>query len=207
VRTGRRRRSFGFQSALGRASTTRDQRDAVLIALVDRVSRRMRAAGRVGRTVVLRLRFGDFSRATRSHTLSRPTAQTRVILTAARPLLEAATPVIERRGLTLVGITVANLDGAGGLQLTLPFDQPADAALDAVLDAVRDRFGGTALTRATLLTSHPRLATWLHPEDVDEADPQAPPNRPAVDREPDRAGHTRETQAKTRQSESRPETE
>ncbi len=130
-----------------------------------------------------------------------------MILTAVRTLLEAATPVIERRGLTLVGITVANLDGAGGLQLTLPFDQPADAALDAVLDAVRDRFGRTALTRATLLTPHPRLATWLRPEDVDEADPRAPPNRHAVDREPDRAGHTRETQAKTRQSESRPETE
>ena len=42
--------------------------DAVVVGLVDRVTRRMRAAGRVGRTVVLRLRFDDFSRATRSHT-------------------------------------------------------------------------------------------------------------------------------------------
>ena len=36
--------------------------DAVLVALVDRVTRRMRRSGEPGRTVVLRLRFGDFGR-------------------------------------------------------------------------------------------------------------------------------------------------
>ena len=51
--------------------------DATLVGLVDRVTRRMRAARRVGRTVVLRLRFDDFSRATRSHTLPHATAETR----------------------------------------------------------------------------------------------------------------------------------
>jgi DNA polymerase-4 len=151
VQVGRRRRSIGSQCALGRSRKTPEAVDAVLVSLVDRVTRRMRAAGRAGRTVVLRLRFGDFSRATRSHTLLRPTAHTQTILVTARWLLATATPEIERRGLTLVGIAVANLEDDGALQLVLPFDRHSGAALDAALDEVRRRFGSTAVTRAVLL--------------------------------------------------------
>jgi DNA polymerase IV len=154
VRVGRRRRSFGAQSALGGSRRSPDALDAVVVGLVDRVTRRMRAAGRVGRTVVLRLRFDDFSRATRSHTLADATAATRTILVTVRGLLRVAMPIIERRGLTLVGVTVANLDGdREGVQLVLPLDCPGSAAIDAVLDDVRERFGPAALTRAVLLGS------------------------------------------------------
>src|SRR5688500_11520033 len=110
VRARRRRRSMGSQRALGRSRRAPEAVEADVLALVDRVTRRMRAAGRVGRTVVLRLRFDDFSRATRSHTLARPTAQTQTILATARELLTTARPLIERQGLTLVGVAVANLD-------------------------------------------------------------------------------------------------
>ena len=151
VQVGRRRRSIGSQCALGRSRKTPDAVDAVLVSIVDRVTRRMRAAGRVGRTVVLRLRFGDFSRATRSHTLARPTAHTQTILVTARWLLATAMPEIERRGLTLVGIAVANLEDDGALQLVLPLDRHSGAALDAALDEVRRRFGSAAVTRAVLL--------------------------------------------------------
>src|SRR5712691_1887529 len=130
VVVGRRRRSIGSQCALGRSSKTPD---AVLVSLVDRVTRRMRIAGRVGRTVVLRVRFGDYSRATRSHTLTRPTAHTETILVTARWLLSAATPEIERRGLTLVGVAVANLEDDDALQLVLPLDRHAGTDLDVVL--------------------------------------------------------------------------
>jgi DNA polymerase IV len=154
VRVGRRRRSFGAQSALGSSRRSPDALDAIVVGLVDRVTRRMRAAGRVGRTVVLRLRFDDFSRATRSHTLADATAATRTILVTVRGLLRVARPMIERQGLTLVGVTVANLDGNGsGTQLALPLDCPGSAAIDAVLDEVRERFGPAALTRAVLLGS------------------------------------------------------
>ena len=122
-----------------------------MIGLVDRVTRRLRAAGRVGRTVVLRLRFDDFTRATRSHTLPRPTAQTHTILATARALLAAATPMIEQRGVTAVGIAVANLENDGAVQLMLPFDRRNDDALDAAVDEVRERFGSAAVTRAVLL--------------------------------------------------------
>ena len=149
VHTGRRRGSIGSQRAGRRRGV--DEVDADVVALVDRVTRRMRSAGRVGRTVVLRLRFDDFTRATRSHTLPQATAHTDTILAAARGLLAAATPTIERRGLTLVGVAVANLENDHAVQLPLPFRRRDDPALDLAVDAVRDRFGSAALTRAVLL--------------------------------------------------------
>ena len=149
VQVGRRRGSIGSQRALGRAPRTQQDVDTEVVALVDRITRRMRAAGRLGRTVTLRLRFDDFTRATRSHTLTRPTAQTQTILTTARELLAAAMPMIQRQGLTLVGVAVANLDD--GSQLELPFDRRASSPLDAALDQVRSRFGSNAITRGVLL--------------------------------------------------------
>jgi DNA polymerase-4 len=162
VETGRRRRSIGSQRALGRSPKSPEAIDAALVSLVDRVTRRMRAARRVGRTVVLRLRFADFSRATRSHTLPRATAGTGTILAAARGLLATAMPLIERQGLTLVGIAVTNLDDERAVQLVLPFERDVEGALDTALDEVRARFGTGAVTRAVLLgrdqgMSMPRL--------------------------------------------------
>ena len=164
VRTRPRRRSIGSQRALGRGPRTAAEIDASLIGLVDRVTRRMRAAGRVGRTVVLRLRFGDFSRATRSHTLRRSTAQTQTILVALRGLLATATPMIERRGLTLIGVAVTNLEDAGQRQLELPFEPDRSEALDAALDEVRRRFGSKAVSRAVLLGRDPGLTVPLLPD-------------------------------------------
>jgi DNA polymerase IV len=151
VQVGRRRHSIGSQHALGRAPKSAEDVDAAVVAIVDRVTRRMRAAGRVGRTIMLRLRFDDFSRATRSHTLAQATAQTRTILDAVRDLLATATPTIERQGLTLIGISVANLHDDTAVQLALPFERRSGRALDAALDEVRDRFGSSAVTRAVLL--------------------------------------------------------
>ena len=120
VQVGRRRGSIGSQRALGRSPKSPEALDAILIAIVDRVARRLRRARRVCRTVVLRLRFDDFSRATRSHTLPQATAQTQVILATARWLLASAMPLIERQGVTLVGLALANLDDDRAVQLGLP---------------------------------------------------------------------------------------
>jgi DNA polymerase-4 len=151
VRTARRRGSVGSQRALGRGQWSAEEIDATLVALVDRVTRRLRSGRRVGRTVVLRLRFDDFSRATRSHTMPQPTGQTQAVLEAARGLIEHARPLIRQRGLTLVGIAVANLQDDRPVQLPLPFDPYWDGALDAALDAARDRFGSRSVLRAVLL--------------------------------------------------------
>jgi DNA polymerase IV len=163
VQERRRRRSIGSQRALGRTPRTHDDVDAVLIGLVERVTRRMRAAGRVGRTVVLRMRFDDFSRATRSHTLARATAQTDTILATARGLLIMATPMIERRGLTLIGVAVGTLND-GAVQLALPFDRERGIGLDAALDDVRVRFGSNAVTRVVLLGRDQGLSVPMLPD-------------------------------------------
>jgi DNA polymerase-4 len=164
VQVGRRRGSIGSQRALGRWSRSASDLQAVVASLVDRVTRRMRTAGRVGRTVVLRLRFGDFSRATRSHTLPMATAHTQTILAAEWDLLAAAMPMIEQQGLTLIGVTVGNLDNDGFVQPTLPLDPYSRSNLDAALDAVRDRFGSSAVTRAALLGRDQGLSVPLLPD-------------------------------------------
>jgi DNA polymerase IV len=164
VEVGRRRRSIGAQHALGRAPRTPADVDAVVVSLVDRVTRRMRAAGRVGRTVTVRLRFDDFSRATRSHTLPQATAQTRAVLATVRELLAAARPMVERRGLTLVGVAVGNLGDDHTVQLPLPFPRRSASALDVAVDAVRERFGSNAITRAVLLGRDQGLTIPLLPD-------------------------------------------
>ncbi len=163
VVTGHRRRSVGAQRALGKAGSAMspEQVDAVVVNLVDRITRRMRAAGRSGRTVVLRLRFDDFGRATRSHTLARATASTDVILAAARTLVNQAAPVISERGLTLIGFAVCNIDREGAEQLELPFGNGCDThTIDSAVDLVRRRYGNAALTRGVLLG---RDAGWEMP--------------------------------------------
>ncbi|MBV9169467.1 MAG: DNA polymerase IV [Chloroflexi bacterium] len=164
VHPGRRRGSIGSQRALGRSPRSADEIDAILISIVDRVTRRMRAAGRVGRTVVLRLRFEDFSRATRSQTLAAPTAQSHTVLGAVRALLSEAMPLIDSKGLTMLGLSVANLENSDAVQLALPFDRLRSRALDAALDQVRERFGKNAITRAVLLGQDEGFSMPLLPD-------------------------------------------
>jgi DNA polymerase-4 len=164
VHPSRRRGSIGAQRAIGSRRYSPEEADATLIALADRVTRRMRAAGRVGRTVVLRLRFADFSRAARSHTLPCATAHTWTILGAARGLLAATRPLVERKGLTLVGIAVSNLQDDWAIQLALPLDAHAGLGLDEALDEIRARYGTDAVTRAVLLGRDQGLTIPLLPD-------------------------------------------
>jgi DNA polymerase IV len=164
VRSGRRRRSIGSQRAIGRGPHSSESLDATLVALSDRICRRLRAARRVCRTVILRLRFADFSRATRSHTLNEATAHTQTVLAAARDLFAAAMPIIERRGITLVGISLTNLTDDDAIQLALPFERERAGAVDAALDDIRERFGTNAVTRAVLLGRDQGITVPLLPD-------------------------------------------
>ena len=163
VRTGRRRRSIGSQRAMGRRPKSFAEIDSSLIAIVDRVARRLRAGRRRCRTVVLRLRFDDFTRATRSLTMARSTYESQTILDAARSLLAAALPLIESRGITLVGISLTNLEDADRIQLTLTDDWRPDA-IDAAVDEARDRFGSHAITRAVLVGRDPGVVMPVLPD-------------------------------------------
>jgi DNA polymerase IV len=160
----RRRRSIGAQCALGRRRRSPEEVDAVLLGLVDRVTRRMRAAHRIGRTVTLRLRFDDFTRATRSFTLDEATAETQEVFDTARGLLAGETRLIERRGLTLVGVAVSNLADDTPVQLPLPFARRCELELDLAIDEIRERFGLDAVKRAVLLGRETGLTMPLLPD-------------------------------------------
>jgi DNA polymerase IV len=164
IDVGRRRRSIGSQRALGTRYTSPQELDESVVGLVDRVCRRLRRADRVGRTVVLRLRFDDFSRATRSHTLPYPTCETALILSTMRLLVDSVADRIRTDGITLVGVTVANLDDVEPVQPELPFAERSQRALDGVLDRVRDKFGTDSLTRATLLGRDQGMTVPLLPD-------------------------------------------
>jgi DNA polymerase-4 len=158
-----RRRSIGAQRALGRGDRTRAELDAILASLVDRVAPRLRKSERSARTVTLRLRFGNFNRATRSQTLPNPTSQSDLLLATARKLLDSAMPLIERDGISLIGVSFDNLDRAVQMELAFDGDDVADE-IDATVDAVRDRFGKTAITRGVLIGHDDGIAAPLLPD-------------------------------------------
>ena len=160
VQPGRRRRSIGSQRAMGRRPKSLEEIDSSVIAIVDRVARRLRTGRRRCRTVVLRLRFDDFTRATRSLTMPRLTDQSHTILDAARSLLSASTPLIRARGITLVGISLTNLENTDAVQLTLTEDWRPHA-LDAAIDTVKDRYGSASIMRAVLVGRDPGVSMPL----------------------------------------------
>jgi DNA polymerase IV len=165
VKLRARRRSIGSQRALGRRHRSAEELDAILVGIVDRVTGRLRTARRACRTVVLRLRFADYStRVTRSHTMAEATTVTPVILAALRGLLAAATPLIREHGITLLGVSLTNLCDADAVQLALPLERRRPVALDAAVDGVRERFGKEAITRAVLLDRDPGVSMPLLPD-------------------------------------------
>jgi DNA polymerase-4 len=164
VDTTRRRGSIGSQRALGRRRRSPEELDLMLTQIVDRLACRLRDGDRACRTVVLRLRFGDFTKATRSHTVGTPTDRTAVLLAVAQGLLAGALPEIAERGITLIGVSLSQLRRAGDLQPELPIDWGEGVRLDTVLDAVREKFGAASVARAAQLGRDPGWSTPLLPE-------------------------------------------
>ena len=164
VTTGTRRGSIGSQQALGQRRRSREEIDVVLWRLVDRVAGRLRRADRVGRTITVRLRFDDLSRATRSHSLPDATSATALIHATAAGVLDTAWPLIEQRGISLLGVAVGNLADRDAVQLVLPFERCEAEQLDSVLDAVHERFGRTAIQRATTLRGDPGIQLPMLPD-------------------------------------------
>lgn len=165
VDIARRRSSIGSQRALGTRPRTPEELDVILTQILDGLSRRLRDRDRVCRTVVLRLRFGDFAKATRSRSLRTPTARTSVLLALARGLLAAALVEIADRGITLIGVSLSQLSSAADAPTELDFDdEEGGERLDTVLDAVRQRFGAASVSRGTLLGRDPGWSTPLLPE-------------------------------------------
>lgn len=151
VEVGRRRRSVGSQRSFPAGTVDRRGAEQIIVEVADRVARRLRDGDRVARTVTLRLRYGDFTQATRSQTLPEPTCATDAILSTAKLLLSGVWAEAEERGLTKLGVAVSGLVGDDAVQLSLPFSKAQAGTIDGAVDEIRERFGTDALRRAALV--------------------------------------------------------
>lgn len=166
VKPRQRRKSVGAQRAIPNKPYTADEIDRYMAGLVEKAAPRLRKTGRSARTVVLGIRFADFSRITRSATLPRPTSNTEEFLQALRGLLAPELDQIRERGITLIGISLANLEE--GAQLELDFSttakRRANPKVDETLDAVRQRFGKDAIKRGALVDQDEGIIQPLLPD-------------------------------------------
>lgn len=122
---------------------------AWLLELTEQVARRLRRLQLRGRTVQLKIRYGDFSTYTRSHTLAEATSITDDIWTAADGLLTRRLPQ-RPLAIRLLGVGVSGIEGRGETQPTL-FDEQErlrQTRLDTTTDEIQQRFGTAAIKRA-----------------------------------------------------------
>jgi DNA polymerase IV len=163
IEVSRRASSVGAQSALGRRVVTPTLLRTALAFLADRVAPRLRAAGRAGRTVTVRVRFPGLRSVTRSVTLPAAISSTLTLTDVSVELAQTALADHPReREITLVAISVSNLVDERALQLELPLDldgarhRPGTAAgssrwaIDRAMDSVRTRFGRHAVSYAAV---------------------------------------------------------
>jgi DNA polymerase IV len=182
VRPGGRASSVGAQSAFRRAEPTPDLLAEVLGHLADRVAARLRASGRSGRTVTVRIRFGDMRSISHAATLQDPVASTLTLREVAEALAtEALAAHPGERVVTLLAISVGNLVDAAPVQLEIGGvdHDPRRAgspvaetrlAVDRSVDAVRRRFGRSAVGYATVELSE-RTAVPDEFRELAEKDP------------------------------------
>ncbi len=134
---------------------------AELVALSDSVASRLRASGVAGRTVTIKVRFGDFTTITRSHTLASPIDSGVVLAREAKRLLEA---VDVAPGVRLIGLGVSELEDPSHRQLSLDdAGDPSWQEVDRAIDRIRDRFGTEAIHPGGHSGAGPRGTGWTRP--------------------------------------------
>jgi DNA polymerase-4 len=158
IQTQRRARSAGAQSALGRRPAAEPVYRPVLLHLAERIANRLRARARPGRTVTVRVRFADLRSVSRALTLPAPISATMALADVATDLVrDVLRDHPHEKTISLVAISVSQLEEAASLQLELPFGLPdegrrpgarkgmARLRADHALDAIRERFGPDAV--------------------------------------------------------------
>jgi DNA polymerase-4 len=164
IETRRRAHSAGAQSALGRKPAETKVFRPVLRHLADRIATRLRAKSRPGRTVTVRVRFADLQSVTRSITLDAPISATASLAEIAEELVRAAlADHPDERTISLLGISVSQLERRWDVQLELPFGlddekrRPGSKrgmarwTADRAVDKIRDRFGWEAVEYGSAL--------------------------------------------------------
>ncbi len=129
--------------------TDRETLRSWLLELTEQVGQRLRRHQLYGRTVQIKIRFADFRTITRARTLSEPTHITQEIWRVAAALLEQNLSA-EHRGVRLLGIGVSGFAGESGqVSLFEESEREKQGQIDTLTDSIKDRFGQTALRRAT----------------------------------------------------------
>jgi DNA polymerase-4 len=158
IKTHRRARSAGAQSALGRKPAEERVFIPTLRHLADRVASRLRAKSRPGRTVTVRVRFADLRSVTRSVTLDEPISETVILAEVAEELVRAVLGQhSDEKTISLLAISVSNFEKHPSVQLELPLGLEGEERLpgtkrgmahrmaDRAVDMIRDRFGWEAI--------------------------------------------------------------
>jgi DNA polymerase-4 len=158
IKTHRRARSAGAQSAIGRKPAVSRVIRPTLLHLADRIATRLRAKRRPGRTVTARVRFADLSSVTRAITLDAPISATMILAELAEELVrEILADHPDEKIISLLAVSVSHLEEDWDLELELPFGLAGEArrpgsrqgmarlAADCAIDKIRDRFGWDAI--------------------------------------------------------------
>ncbi len=141
-------KSIGHEETFSRDLYAPERLSQELMRMADAVGARLRSANVAGRTITIKVRFGDFTTITRSVTLPEPVDGARAIAAEANTLLGRidTTP-----GVRLLGLSATQLVEATAHQLS--FDELEGRSwseADGVVDEIRERFGGDAIGPATL---------------------------------------------------------
>jgi DNA polymerase-4 len=158
IKTHRRARSAGAQSAIGRKPADESVFRPTLRHLADRIGSRLRAKSWLGRTITVRVRFADLHSVTRSVTLPAPVSATAILAEIAEDLVRGVLANHPgEKTISLLAISVSNLGKQPVLQLELPLEledekrRPgtrmgaARSVADRAVDMIRDRFGWKAV--------------------------------------------------------------
>jgi DNA polymerase-4 len=157
IKTQHRGQSAAAQSAIGRKPAEEHIFRPTLWHLADRVATRLRAKSRPGRTVTVRVRFADLRSVTRSVTLAAPVSATAMLAEIAVDLVRgvlAKNP--DEKAISLLAISVSNLEQHPIMQLELPFALEARWMVDCAIDKIRDRFGSEAVGYGAVVSGFPR---------------------------------------------------
>jgi DNA polymerase-4 len=140
-------KSVGHEETFPRDLHDHEALGRELVRLADAVGRRLRNQGLAARTVVLKVRFGDFETITRSTTLAEPVVSGHGLAEVASDLLGS---LDVDAGVRLLGVSATGL--VSGSQEQLRLDATADwSGADRAMDRIRERFGEDAIAPAVTL--------------------------------------------------------
>lgn len=146
-------RSVSRETTLAKDTRDPEYLDGLLVRFVGFIAGQLREEGLVARTVVLKLRHGDFHTVTRRQTIKAATDLDAELLKPVRLLFQPAFEDVQRRrqGVRLIGVAATNLSQAAAADLFEPEERTRLRELTAAVDRARKKYGFDALAPGTAI--------------------------------------------------------